>query len=434
MLCTSKKGDVVDAGFGVKDVEKELRRRSPHRKHLCTWVATDQTQLEHAERVVLKGLCYHRAIIAGLNTISTDDITRFDETPVSQRRTPPRSRGARESPSNFSDVPSEDDREIVLLVHGFCGGVGGWAQNWEHLAARYRLYAVDLPGFARSEHRSIKVETLQQSMDVFVAYLERWFAAVGFSRKVILLGHSFGCFVSAHYAMRHPERVRMIAMTEPWGVNRANPERLKAAPLPLRLAVKLFAHVSPLSLLRALGPAGPAVLKRARPDFAQHWASYLENSDAVYDYVYHCNTRRPAMGEKLFLICCHYDAASKVPLPEVLPSKLDKAIPLGILVGAESWISPGESMEMAATMAAMGFTVSTGVLEKAGHQIFTANASGFNERIVAMIEELLLASTPSTVSTPSTRSTTLLTRKETLPASPGDCGIHSPCEPLESGE
>lgn len=447
----------------VRPAQSEpLRRRAPQRKHLLSWVATDQTQLQRSELLLLHGLTYHQATIAGLNTISTDDISAFaDDAPAAS--VPADGSGAEhggtenkpqadetkdfaespvlasragavasvkeveggrdengghtastpltgeESGPTMTSVSSHEqkgveqaDRDILVLLHGFAGGVAMWAQNWSFFAARYRVYAVDLPGFARSERRHTTATNVAESMDFICHYLLRWFERLSFGKPVILLGHSFGAFVSAHVAMRGgPSLVRAVVMAEPWGINRPRPERLKSMPLGVRLFMKVFYAANPLALLRGLGPMGPYAVRRTRSDFTNRWKNYLSDPNILYDYIYHCNAASPATGEELFKACCHYDVASKEPLVEVLPGSLDRSISLGLLFGQESWFDPTEALEMGSTMTANGFIVGTDKVPGASHQVFTDNVDGFNTLTDRLIQTLLqctstLATSPST--------------------------------------
>lgn len=388
------------------------KRHAPHRKHFYSWVATDKKQLATTERLLLRGLPYYQAKIAGLNTISTDDISGYDDNIVSLNAelrpantvtgsgdlTNSNERhhsSAAETPSlaphsmQDEEAAAPDTKDVLLLIHGFGGGVAGWAQNWRFFAEHYRVYAIDLPGFARSERRPHHATSVQEAMDFMCGYLARWFRRVRFDKPIIVLAHSFGCFVASHYAMRcGADQIKHLFLTEPWGMVRGDPNRVKKSPLSLRFLLMLFYHVSPLALLRAAGPGGPQLLRRTRPDFKEKWKAFLDNTDPLYDYLYHCNAQRLPVGETLFQACCHYDVCAKEPLPHVLPHKLDKRIRVALLFGGTSWLAPHEAVEMAAVMRAKGFHVLTDTLPTAGHQIFTDDVPGFNTKMLHMLETL----------------------------------------------
>lgn len=378
------------------------KRHAPHRKHFYSWVATDKKQLETTERLLLRGLPYFQARIAGLNTISTDDVRGFDDDAMGSvgsgwggiTSSADLANASAEIPMytprpSLPEARAADTRDVLVLIHGFAGGVAGWAQNWRFFAEHYRVYAIDLPGFARSERRQQRVTSLQGAMDFFCGYLDRWFKRLRFGRPVVLLAHSFGCFVAAHYAMRCGSRVvKQLFLTEPWGMMRGDRNRVKKYPLIYRVLLTLFYHVSPLALLRAAGPGGPQLLRRTRPDFEEKWKSFLENTDPLYDYLYHCNAQRSPVGETLFRACCHYDVCAKEPLPDVLPYKLDRRVRLALLFGGTSWLAPREAMEMATVMREKGYRVLTDTLPTAGHQIFTDDVDGFNEKMLSMLTTL----------------------------------------------
>lgn len=76
----------------------------------------------------------------------------------------------------------------------------------------------------------------------------------------ILLGHSFGGFLSASYCLRHSAVVKHLILVDPWGL----PERpsqedvYKQFPVPrwFRAALALSQPFNPLAALRAAGPWG----------------------------------------------------------------------------------------------------------------------------------------------------------------------------------
>ncbi|KPI85487.1 hypothetical protein ABL78_5447 [Leptomonas seymouri] len=371
---------------------KVYKRQAPHRKHFYSWVATDKKQLEATERLLLRGLPYYQAQIAGLNTISTDDICACNESLAAAAASADGKRveTAAAALSPVSPTAMEaDTRDVLLLVHGFAGGLAGWAQNWRFFAEHYRVYAIDLPGFARSERRAHRATSVPEAMDFVCGYLERWFQRLDFKKPVIVVAHSFGCFVAAHYAMRcGASQIKQICFTEPWGVMRGNRDSVKKSSITFRLLLTLFYHVSPLALLRAAGPGGPQLLRHTRPDFEEKWKAFLENTTPVYDYLYHCNAQRSPVGETLFQACCHRNVCAKEPLQDVLPFKLDKRIRVAFLFGGESWLESCEAVEMASVMLEKGFHVLIDTLPTAGHQIFTDDVKGFNEKTLSLLRAL----------------------------------------------
>ncbi|KEG07935.1 putative monoglyceride lipase [Trypanosoma grayi] len=336
---------------------------APKSNGLFTWRPTNADRLEQSEALMLRGIKYQQCFVAGLNTISNVEIRRGG---------------------------SGGDRDIMVLIHGFAGGLACWAQNWEFFSAQYELYAVDLPGFGRSERRDVNVESLEGAMGFICAYLDRWFGELEFTRPVILLGHSFGGFIAAHYAVASgPRRVKLLALADPWGVNEADHDRVDRAPVVIRMALKMFYAINPLAPLRAAGPAGPKLFRMVRPDFANRWKSYLDDPKVFYDYTYHCNAQLPPVGEKLFKACCHGDVAAKKPLIETLPMQLSKEIPLAVLYGSHTWMNAERGFTMVDIMREKGYRVRAGTIMNAGHQVFTDNAQEFNEQMLQALHELL---------------------------------------------
>jgi pimeloyl-ACP methyl ester carboxylesterase len=100
----------------------------------------------------------------------------------------------------------------------------------------------------------------------FVKMLDEWRAAIGLNEPFILLGHSFGGFVSAAYALRHPAYVKQLVLIDPWGFGRRPKNiwqtgRLQRVPTWLRSFSGIIMKLSPLAGLRAAGPLGKYQLK-----------------------------------------------------------------------------------------------------------------------------------------------------------------------------
>lgn len=103
--------------------------------------------------------------------------------------------------------------EPVVLVHGLGpNGARDWASVVPALAGRYDVWALDLPGFGRSD----KGNELY-SPDNYARLIEQAVAPRA-GKPFTLVGHSMGAAVALGYAARHPERVRRLVLVDMAGV------------------------------------------------------------------------------------------------------------------------------------------------------------------------------------------------------------------------
>jgi len=97
---------------------------------------------------------------------------------------------------------------VVVCVHG----LGGSHLNWDLLApllsARYRVLAVDLPGFGLSPPRRGPA-TVRRNVAALAAFIR------GCDGPVTLVGNSMGGLIAVLTAARHPELVRALALLDP---------------------------------------------------------------------------------------------------------------------------------------------------------------------------------------------------------------------------
>ena len=103
--------------------------------------------------------------------------------------------------------------EPVLLVHGLGqNGARDWNELYPALAANYDVFALDLPGFGRSD----KGNRLY-SPDNFAAVIEKA-VAPRIGKPFNLVGHSMGAAVSLEYAATYPQRVTRLILVDMAGV------------------------------------------------------------------------------------------------------------------------------------------------------------------------------------------------------------------------
>jgi abhydrolase domain-containing protein 5 len=147
----------------------------------------------------------------------------------------------------------------VVLVHGFGGGVGLWSLNLDQICLDRPVYALDLPGFAHSSRPTYSLNPIEAEKE-FVDMLEEWRIEIGLNEQFILLGHSFGGFLSASYAIRYPTYIKQLVLIDPWGFGRKPDDwqtsRMQRIPPWLRSFSSVMLKFSPLAGLRVAGPFG----------------------------------------------------------------------------------------------------------------------------------------------------------------------------------
>jgi pimeloyl-ACP methyl ester carboxylesterase len=114
-----------------------------------------------------------------------------------------------DGPVHYVDFGGNSDGPTVLLVHG----LGGSHLNWDLLAPlltpQGRVYAIDLPGFGRSEPGERKA-----SVQANVAVVKRFIDEVAGS-PVVLVGNSMGGMISILVAGERPDAVSSLVLLDP---------------------------------------------------------------------------------------------------------------------------------------------------------------------------------------------------------------------------
>ena len=104
-----------------------------------------------------------------------------------------------------------EDGDVILFVHGYGGDRNSWLFLQEPLAARFRAYALDLPGHGAST-KDVGEGTLDVLADAVAGVLD----ALGADRAH-LVGHSLGGAVALAVAARNPARIASLTLIAPAG-------------------------------------------------------------------------------------------------------------------------------------------------------------------------------------------------------------------------
>jgi triacylglycerol lipase len=113
----------------------------------------------------------------------------------------------------------------LVLIHGIGGDADQWAFVFGALAAANRVIAFDLLGFGRSDKPAIDYR-----VEGYVEFLDRLLRAIGIGRASVL-GHSYGGWIAASFALAFPERVDKLVLADAAGIDAG------ATPIPIDLNV-----------------------------------------------------------------------------------------------------------------------------------------------------------------------------------------------------
>lgn len=390
------------------------------------WVPTSDERLRAAETAMLKS---HAASAEGeeaatakplgpshyaahLSYLLLEDAT--DRRDGGSNR-PDENEGA-QTMSNTSSAPVSpvsSSLPPLVFLHGFGAGKAFWARNLRPVSAGLpgrRVYAVDLIGMGCSEHARNMDEcvTVTDAESYFVDALEAWRIELGLERFV-LVGHSFGGYISACYALRYPRRVEHLVLASPVGLP-AQPPQDPTKPVTTRVpawaqragivpALRWLwsSHVTLSMGLHVLGPFGPWLFGNiVRGRFA-HLAAPDTPSEArvdlaaVVNYVYHLNAGA-CPGHRGLNLLLKPGAYAIDPL---LPRLATLQTSVTLLYGASDWMDADSGHQVASTlMTAASTGASSGastmhaeclIIPRAGHQLFLENARDFNQTVVRVV-------------------------------------------------
>lgn len=96
---------------------------------------------------------------------------------------------------------------VILLLHGLFGSSANWGSVAKRLSSRYRLLVPDLRNHGQSPHHpDVSYPAMAADLLALLDEHER--------RRVVVVGHSMGGKLAMQLALRHPERVRALAVVD----------------------------------------------------------------------------------------------------------------------------------------------------------------------------------------------------------------------------
>lgn len=112
---------------------------------------------------------------------------------------------------NIAYIDQGTSENVILLIHGLGTNAKSWKKNIPDLSKEFRVIAVDLPGYGKSDKGYY-----QYSMSWYSLVLKEFLDILGIE-KAIYTGHSMGGQISLVSALIYPEKVDKLVLIAPAG-------------------------------------------------------------------------------------------------------------------------------------------------------------------------------------------------------------------------
>ncbi|XP_028803005.1 probable 1-acylglycerol-3-phosphate O-acyltransferase [Neltuma alba] len=294
-------------------------------------------------------------------------------------------RSSSNEPRSINTVTFESTQNspTLVMVHGYGASQGFFFRNFDALASRFRVIAIDQLGWGGSSRPDFTCRSTEETEAWFIDSFEEWRKAKNLT-NFILLGHSFGGYVAAKYAIKHPEHVQHLILVGPAGFtseSEAKSEWFTKFRATWKGAVMNHlweSNFTPQKIVRGLGPWGPDIVRKyTSARFGTHSTGEAlteEESRLLTDYVYHTLAAK-ASGELCLKYIFSFGAFARMPL---LQSASEWKVPTTFIYGFQDWMSYTGAQEARKHMEVPCEIIR---VPQGGHFVFIDNPTGFHSAV-----------------------------------------------------
>ncbi|KFK29071.1 hypothetical protein AALP_AA7G084800 [Arabis alpina] len=285
---------------------------------------------------------------------------------------------------NTVTFDAKEGAPTLVMVHGYGASQGFFFRNFDALASRFRVIAIDQLGWGGSSRPDFTCKSTEETEAWFIDSFEEWRKSKNLS-NFILLGHSFGGYVAAKYALKHPEHVQHLILVGSAGFSAesdGNSEwltKFRATWKGALLNHLWESNFTPQKVVRGLGPWGRGLVNwyTSVRFGARSEGTVLteEESRLLTDYVYHTLAAK-ASGELCLKYIFSFGALARKPL---LQSASEWKVPTTFIYGTNDWMNYKGAEEARKYMKVPCEIIR---VPQGGHFVFIDNPTGFHSAVM----------------------------------------------------
>mmetsp|Transcript_26652 Transcript_26652/g.48855 ORF Transcript_26652/g.48855 Transcript_26652/m.48855 type:complete len:351 (-) Transcript_26652:10-1062(-) len=286
-------------------------------------------------------------------------------------------------------TPTAKLRTQLVCLPGYGVGAAIFFRNISTLAAELPVHAVDWRGGGLSGRPPFPAQTGDEVVSWFVEGLEEWRQRQKLERFV-LLGHSMGGIIAAHYAKTHPERVEHLILCGPAAMS-PKPELPPNASRPYPRLTAMVENLwegglTPGKIIRRLGPLGPSLMRSYVSGRFREGSLLSETEQELFGgYAYEV-LAQPPCAERCLNLLLQPGAWARSPLAPLVESLAWP--PVTWLYGESDWMRPAHGQASAKIMQAQGKDASCVVVPHAGHYSFLDQPEFCNAAILKICQQV----------------------------------------------
>eukprot|EP00262_Sarcandra_glabra_P010868 TRINITY_DN2641_c0_g1_i1.p1 TRINITY_DN2641_c0_g1~~TRINITY_DN2641_c0_g1_i1.p1 ORF type:complete len:416 (-),score=47.05 TRINITY_DN2641_c0_g1_i1:104-1270(-) len=284
---------------------------------------------------------------------------------------------------NTVTFDSKGGAPTLVMVHGYGASQGFFFRNFDALASHFRIIAIDQLGWGGSSRPDFTCKSTEETEAWFINSFEEWRKAKNLS-NFILLGHSFGGYVAAKYALKHPEHIQHLILVGPVGFTSESDHksewltRFRATWKGAILNHLWESNFTPQKVIRGLGPWGPNLIRKyTSARFGAHSTGTIlteEESKLLTDYFYHTFAAK-ASGELCLKYLFSFGGFTRAPL---LQRSSEWKVPTTFIYGYEDWMNYQGAQDARKLMKVPCEIIR---VPQAGHFVFIDNPNGFHSAV-----------------------------------------------------